>query len=189
MIGPVVHGPPVVSPLFLLGQAPGPHEGKIGRPFAWTAGKTLFRWFEEALSVTEEQIRERVYFAAVARCFPGKAKGGGDRRPDPVEVATCRRFVAGEVAILRPKLVLAVGTLAIGEALGALAAKKKLDELIGSQHRVVFHGVPLDVIPLPHPSGVSPWPRIEPGKTLLQAALARVAAHPATREAFTTSSR
>src|SRR3954447_6012585 len=104
MIGPVVHGPPVVSKILLVGQAPGPREGSFGRPFAWTAGRTLFRWFEEAIGLSEELFRERVYIAAVARCFPGKARGGGDRRPDAEEIVRCRRFLSREVDILRPEL-------------------------------------------------------------------------------------
>src|ERR1700675_1606619 len=71
MVGPVVTHGPVVSKVYLLGQAPGPREGSFGKPFAWTAGKTLFRWFEEALGVGEEEFRAKVYVAAVARCFPG----------------------------------------------------------------------------------------------------------------------
>src|SRR5690348_5384304 len=90
MIGPVVHGPPVVTRILLIGQAPGPREGGFGRPFAWTAGKTLFQWFERALGVTEAEFRSHVYMAAVARCFPGKAKGGGDRKPDPDEILRCQ---------------------------------------------------------------------------------------------------
>src|SRR5580693_2594365 len=113
MIGPVVHGPPVVSPILLIGQAPGPREGSFGRPFAWTAGKTLFRWFQEALGVGEDEFRAKVYIAAVARCFPGKASGGGDRRPDIDETARCRPYLARETKILQPKLVLPVGTMAI----------------------------------------------------------------------------
>ena len=57
MIGPVVHGPPVLSRIFLLGQAPGPREGGFGRPFAWTAGRTLFSWFKDALGVEEALVR------------------------------------------------------------------------------------------------------------------------------------
>ncbi|HEY9712451.1 MAG TPA: uracil-DNA glycosylase family protein, partial [Chroococcales cyanobacterium] len=45
MVGPVITPGPVLSKVFLVGQAPGPREGAFGRPFAWTAGKTLFRWF------------------------------------------------------------------------------------------------------------------------------------------------
>jgi uracil-DNA glycosylase len=184
MIGPVVHGPPILSKIFLLGQAPGPHEGKVGRPFAWTAGKTMFGWFAEHLGVDEETFRARVYMAAVARCFPGKAPGGGDRKPDSREIASCRRFLEREVAILRPEVVLAVGQLAIGEVLAEQAAKKKLDELVGRIFRARYHGVEVDVVPLPHPSGASPWHRTEPGKTLLAKTLALVAKHRSIRVAF-----
>jgi uracil-DNA glycosylase len=179
MIRPVVHGPPVVSKVILVGQAPGPREGSFGRPFAWTAGKTLFRWFEETLGMAEVEFRSRVYIAAVARCFPGKASGGGDRKPDPVEIAACRTYLEREVQILKPDLVLAVGSLAIAEVLREGAAKKKLDALVGRVARTTWHGVELDVVALPHPSGASPWHKMEPGKTLLGEALRLVKGHPA----------
>ena len=175
MIGPVVHGPPITSGILLVGQAPGPREGSFGRPFAWTAGKTLFRWFEEALGVGEEVFRAKVYIAAVARCFPGKAPGGGDRRPDRDEIGRCMPFLAQETSILRPKLVLPVGTLAIEQV---LATKEKLNDLIGTVRRGTYHGVETDIIALPHPSGASPWHKMEPGKTLLARALAKIARHP-----------
>jgi uracil-DNA glycosylase len=181
MIGPVVHGPPVMSRVLLVGQAPGPHEGELGRPFAWTAGKTLFRWFEEAMGTPEAVIRERIYFAAVARCFPGKAKGGGDRVPAPDEIDRCGAYLAREVAILEPELVLPVGSLAIGEVLGE---KRPLAEVVGAVRRATYHGRNVDVIALPHPSGASTWHRTEPGKTLLEKALRLVAKHPATRAAL-----
>jgi uracil-DNA glycosylase len=179
MIGPVVHGPPVASRVLLVGQAPGPREGSFGKPFAWTAGRTLFRWFEEATGLAEEQFRARIYMAAVARCFPGKSSGGGDRRPDAGEVDRCRRFLEAEVRILRPELVIPVGTLAIDEVLGK---GNKLAEVIGTKARVTYHGVAMDAICLPHPSGASPWHKIEPGKTLLARAMQLVARHPAMQE-------
>lgn len=182
MQGPAIHGPAVASRVLLLGQAPGPHEGKHGRPFAWTAGKTLFQWFEGALGVREDELRARVYMAAVARCFPGKAKGGrGDRVPDRDEIARCGGFLSREVQALRPALVLAVGKLAIDQVLGT---NEKLVALVGTKRRASFYGVELDVIPLPHPSGASPWPRVEPGKALLAKAMALVAEHPEVKRAF-----
>jgi uracil-DNA glycosylase len=184
MISPVVHGAPIASRVLLVGQAPGPREGSFGRPFAWTAGKTLFRWFEEATGIGEERFRERVYIAAVARCFPGKSSGGGDRRPDAGEVERCRTFLAREVAILEPRLVIPVGTLAIDEVLGkrsALNKANKLADVIGEATRVTYHGVAMDAVCLPHPSGASPWHKIEPGKTLLARAMARLASHPEIR--------
>lgn len=179
MVGPVVHGPPVLGRVLLLGQAPGPHEGRFGRPFAWTAGRTMFAWFESALGLTEAHFRETVYMAAVARCFPGKAKGGGDRKPDRDEVARCGAFLARETEILRPELILPVGALAIEQVLGH---RGPLVEVVGEQRRARYHGVDADVIALPHPSGVSTWHRTEPGRTLLQRALALVGAHPAWRD-------
>ncbi|MEO6053775.1 MAG: uracil-DNA glycosylase family protein, partial [Chthoniobacterales bacterium] len=83
---PVVSGPPIVSRIILVGQAPGDKEPIMGRPFAWTAGKTLFRWFNEGLGWTEAETRARIYFAAVCRCFPGKNPTGGDRVPNPQEI-------------------------------------------------------------------------------------------------------
>ena len=178
MKGPVVHGPPVPSSILLIGQAPGPREGSFGRPFAWTAGKTLFRWFEEATGANEDRVRAGVYFAAVARCFPGKAKGGGDRKPDPGEIDRCKTYLVREVAILRPKLVIPVGTLAIAEVLGHKGA---LAELIGTKRRASYHGHETDVIALPHPSGASTWHRMEPGIGLLGKAMRLIAGHEETR--------
>ncbi|MFO0611374.1 MAG: uracil-DNA glycosylase family protein [Polyangiaceae bacterium] len=182
VVGPVVHGAPVLTDVFLLGQAPGPHEGDHGRPFAWTAGKTMFKWFEDAMGASEEQIRACVYFAAVARCFPGKAKGGGDRVPSAEEIEACGAFLKREVAILRPRLIVPVGQLAIGAVLGG--EKRLLVDVIGAATRATFHGVTADVIALPHPSGASTWHRVEPGKTLLAKALQLLAAHPVMREAL-----
>ncbi|MFT3914084.1 MAG: uracil-DNA glycosylase family protein [Anaeromyxobacteraceae bacterium] len=176
--GPPVHGPAVPSRILLVGQAPGPHEAKLGRPFAWTAGKTLFAWLERATGAPEAVVRERVYIAAVVRCFPGKVNGGGDRVPTPAECARWRGFLEREVEILRPRLVLAVGRLAIGEVLGADVAGRPLAEVVGRSFRLRYHGVESDVIPLPHPSGASTWFKVEPGRSLLEQALGLVAAHP-----------
>ena len=56
----------------VIGQAPGVREPTLKRPFAHTAGKTLFRWFEEFCGLDEFTMRSRIYFAAVIRCFPAK---------------------------------------------------------------------------------------------------------------------
>jgi uracil-DNA glycosylase len=172
---PVVVGRPVASRVLLVGQAPGDKEPKLGRPFAWTAGRTLFKWFHEALGWTEDETRDRLYFAAVCRCFPGKKDTGGDRVPGDDEIANCSRWLAAEVALLKPALVLPVGKLAITQFL----PPAPLNDIIGRQFRVTYRGRVMDCIPLPHPSGASPWHRMEPGKTLLRRALALVARHEA----------
>lgn len=179
MIGPVVTGTPVVSPVMLIGQAPGDKEGPAGKPFAWTAGKTMFQWFA-SIGLTEEQFRARVYMAAVCRCFPGKAEKGGDRVPSPEEIERCSRHMAAEVTILRPKLVIPVGKLAIAQLVGPDEAKDlQLKDIVGVTRRITLAGHALDMIPLPHPSGASTWHRTEPGKTLLVKGLALIAQHPA----------
>lgn len=176
MHGPPVHGPANHSAqVMLIGQAPGPREGELGRPFAWTAGRTLFRWFGEATGVDEPSFRAGVYISAVARCFPGKATGGGDRRPDREEIARCQRFLSREVQIVRPALIIPVGGLAIEQVLGH---KGPLVDVIGAPRRVRYHEVDVEVICLPHPSGVSTWHRVEPGISLLARALELISRHP-----------
>jgi uracil-DNA glycosylase len=133
------------------------------------------------MGIDEPTFRAHVYMAAVARCFPGKASGGGDRKPDQAEIAQCRPYLARETKILAPELVVPVGGLAIQEVLGHTG---KLDAIIGTVRRVRYHLVTADVIALPHPSGASPWHKIEPGKTLLARALAAFAEHPAVRRTF-----
>jgi uracil-DNA glycosylase len=175
---PVVSGGPVLSPVLLVGQAPGDKEPLLGRPFAWTAGKTLFRWFHESAGMSEEQFRASIYMAAVCRCFPGKKATGGDRVPSPQEVQNCSIWLKREVAILKPRLVLPVGKLAIEQFLPL----QKLDAIIGRKLTVTYAGHEFDLIPLPHPSGASPWHRMEPGKTLLKEALQLIVKHPAFQE-------
>jgi uracil-DNA glycosylase len=181
VVGTPVHPAAVPSRILLVGQAPGPREAGFGRPFAWTAGKTLFGWLASVLGAEEDEVRRKIYLSAVSRCFPGKAPGGGDRRPDAEEIARCRRWLRAEVELLKPRLILPVGTLAIAEVMGHQGG---LAEVIGTQRRMRFEGRLADVIPLPHPSGASTWHRMEPGKTLLVRALAQVAAHPEVRHAF-----
>ncbi len=177
MASPPVSGGPVRSPVMLVGQAPGVKEPVLGRPFAWTAGKTLFRWFESASGITEAEFRERIYMAAVCRCFPGKNPAGGDRVPDPGEIAACSEWMRAEFALLRPQLVLAVGKLAIAQFVGF----DKLVEVVGPVHRLERWGHAFDLVALPHPSGASTWHRMEPGRTLLARAMNAAVTHAAFR--------
>lgn len=172
-----VHGNAIDTRILLVGQAPGAFEGTFGKPFAHKAGKTLFKWLETATGANEESMREMIYFSAVARCFPGKAKSGaGDRVPSREELDNCRPHLEAEIRALKPELILAVGRLAIGELLGEELGKAPLVETVGRKFRVKILGRECTVIPLPHPSGVSRWPVTEPGKTKLAQALKLVKA-------------
>jgi uracil-DNA glycosylase len=176
MLKPVVSGGPVLSRVLLVGQAPGVKEPVLGKPFAWTAGKTMFKWFAEYCGADETEFRNSVYMAAVCRCFPGKnPSGSGDRVPAADEIERCSSWLEAELRILKPQLVLPVGKLAISQFLEV----QPLVDMIGKTFQGERAGVKFDLIPLPHPSGASPWHRTEPGKTLLFKALRSIAIHPA----------
>lgn len=177
MIGPVITPTPVLSKVYLCGQAPGPREGAFGRPFAWTAGKTLFKWFE-SIGINEEQFRSLAYIGAVCRCFPGKTKQGGDRVPSAKEVETCSSWMSSEFKIMKPELVIPVGRLAIEQ----FVPIAPLNDIIGKTFKTDIYEQKCDVIPLPHPSGASTWFKREPGITLLAEALELLSVHPAWKE-------
>ena len=170
---PNVLGEPVTgcvenARIMLVGQAPGPREMDERRPFTYTAGKRLFSWFAEHLGVTEEEFRGRVYIAAVIRCFPGRdPKAGGDRVPDATEVASCAGHLDREIALLRPELIIAVGTLASKTLLGIA----ELKDAVGRLHRLSRAGHTADVIVLPHPSGRSTWTNKPENRALLETSL------------------
>ncbi|MFW2373641.1 MAG: uracil-DNA glycosylase family protein [Gammaproteobacteria bacterium] len=174
MIQPVVTGQPISSKILLIGQAPGDKECVLGRPFAWTAGKTLFKWFS-SIGLEEESFRQKVYMAAVCRCFPGKNPKGGDRVPNNEEISNCSEWLQSEFDLLQPELVIPVGKLAIAQYLDV----NKLADVVGQSFELSIYDQRVDLIPLPHPSGASTWHRMEPGVTLLQQALSRIAKHPA----------
>ena len=83
----------------LVGQAPGKVEAVGGRPFAGRAGKTLFRWLERA-GMDEATARQRIYIAAVTRCYPGPSSSGrGDRVPSNDEQQACAKWLDAELEI------------------------------------------------------------------------------------------
>lgn len=174
MVPPVIICQPIMSKILLVGQAPGDREGMLRKPFAWTAGKTLFKWFS-SIGVDELQFRENAYISAVCRCFPGKKPKGGDRVPSKQEIQNCSVWLKAEIELLQPELIIPVGSLAIKQFVEA----KKLVDVIGQCFQKNIYGVKVDIVPLPHPSGASTWHRMEPGISLLQRALSLIEKHPA----------
>src|SRR5207244_5610922 len=99
--------------VMLIGQAPGKVEAGGGKPFSGRAGRTLFRWLERA-GLDEETASEKIYISAITRCFPGAhASGRGDRVPTREEQSRCADWLEGELRIIRPKLLIPVGRLAL----------------------------------------------------------------------------
>src|SRR5262245_6387756 len=154
----------------LVGQAPGQVEAAGGKPFAGRAGRTLFRWLERA-GIDEETARNRIYIAAVTRCYPGPSPSGrGDRVPSPAEQDNCSAWLEQELRLIRPRLLIPVGRLAIARFLPNLP----LDEIVGRAFDIEHAGRTSLVIPLPHPSGASSWIHQGDHPKLLDRALSRI---------------
>jgi uracil-DNA glycosylase family 4 len=135
--------------LFVIGQAPGHRSITNDLPFSGPGGQILQKWLEQA-GFPPGYLHKHTYLSSLTRCDPGKnTRGNGDRKPSPPEIALCRPYLDAELRIVRPKVVLLVGTMAIDTFMG----KSKLEDIIGTymeKDGMLF-------LPLPHPSGVSRW--------------------------------
>ena len=144
----------------IVGQAPGAVELTTGLPFSGRAGAELRRWLARA-GIDEDHLP---YRTSMTKCFPGKAaSGAGDRRPSPAEIALCAPWLDREIALVRPKILLLVGQLAIERFIG----KVPLGEVVGTMRREGDRVL----IPLPHPSGASRWLNQPANRALLDRAL------------------
>jgi uracil-DNA glycosylase len=161
---PPVRAPYVEQRAYMYGQAPGIVEGEERLPWRGRAGQTLRRW----LALDEDAFYATFFCASVTRCYPGRAASGrGDRTPTPREQDLCQFWRDWELELLRPRLIVTVGGLALKRLLGVPGS---LTDCIGS--RFELDGIP--VVPLPHPSGASSWPNVASNKIRLERALALV---------------
>ena len=150
---------------YLFGQAPGIVEGEERLPWRGRAGQTLRRWLE----LDEEAFYATFYCASVTRCYPGRAPSGrGDRTPVPRERELCAFWHRWELELLRPRLVVTVGGLALKRLLGIAT----LTPFVGE--KLDLGGIP--VVPLPHPSGASGWLNVPANRERLDKAAALVRA-------------
>jgi uracil-DNA glycosylase len=105
----------------------------------------------------------------VTRCYPGRAPTGrGDRTPTPQEQELCAFWRDWELELLRPRLVVTVGGLALRHLLGLRELTPAIGERYEQDGRVV--------VPLPHPSGASGWLNDPANRIRLERALAIVRA-------------
>ena len=155
------------APFFLVGQAPGPTERISRRPFSGRAGKELDRWMLRAGFDSPDEFRRLTYIAALMRCFPGRnAAGNGDLRPPPAGIANCAHWLEAELRILRPRVLIPVGQMAINRFLGPGSLEARVGQKFGDDPVMV---------PLPHPSGTSRWLNDPANRERLAAALELIA--------------
>ncbi|MFL7812004.1 MAG: uracil-DNA glycosylase family protein [Anaerolineae bacterium] len=160
---------PLCAQIVLVGQAPGVSEVEAQRPFHASAGRRLFEWLSEA-GWEEDAFRATQYMTAMTKCYPGKAAGGrGDRAPSRSEQQLCGPFLARELELVEPSLIIAVGALAVRRFLGQV----KLREVVGQVYRREKRWV----VPLPHPSGANLWLNRAENQALVRRALGHVATY------------
>lgn len=115
----------------LIGEAPGENEDKQGEPFVGQAGKLL----DSMLRAVTLARDSNVYIANVIKCRPP-----GNRNPEPDEVARCEPYLQRQVALVKPKVIVALGRFA---AQSLLKTDASIASLRGRVHR--YEGVPVIV--------------------------------------------
>jgi len=116
--------------LMCVGEAPGATEDETGRPFVGQAGQLLTK-----ILAAIDLSREQVFICNVLKHRPP-----GNRNPAPAEVAACSPYLIRQIELIRPKVILALGTFA---AQTLLDTKLAIGKLRGQVHR--YYGVPLIV--------------------------------------------
>jgi uracil-DNA glycosylase family 4 len=120
--------------LMFVGEAPGADEDAQGEPFVGRAGQLLTRIIE-----TMGFSREKVYIANVLKCRPDLPHGStGNRAPTPVEMQTCLPYLREQIEIIQPRVLVALGAVAVE---GLLGTRGTMRELRGRWHS--FNGTPL----------------------------------------------
>jgi uracil-DNA glycosylase len=113
-----------------------------------------------------EEFRRLTYIAALMRCFPGRnEQNTGDLRPPPAGVANCAHWLEAELRLLKPKVLILVGQMAITRFLGPGSLEDRVGKRFGDRPVMV---------PLPHPSGQSRWLNEPANRERLAGALALI---------------
>lgn len=116
----------------IIGEAPGAEEDRRGEPFVGRAGQLL-----NAMLAALGLAREAVYIANILKCRPPQ-----NRDPRPAEVAACERYLARQIALINPRLILAVGRIA---AQNLLKVETPIGRLRGTVHRYGATAIPVVV--------------------------------------------
>jgi uracil-DNA glycosylase len=120
--------------LMFIGEAPGVDEDQQGEPFVGRAGQLLTKILK-AMNFA----REDVYIANILKCRPDTAPGSfGNRAPTPTEMQTCRPYLVEQIEIIQPKVLVALGAVAVE---GLLGVRGTMRDLRGRWH--AYNGISL----------------------------------------------
>ena len=129
----------------VIGEAPGREEDRLGEPFVGPAGKLLDnmlaaiglsrRASAQASGASGGRQPRGVYIANVVKCRPPN-----NRNPEPEEIATCEPYLKRQIALVQPRIILAMGRFAVQSLLGT---SEPIGRLRGRVHR--YEGVPVVV--------------------------------------------
>ena len=124
-------GPPDARIMF-IGEAPGFHEDRQGRPFVGAAGKFL-----DELLASIGLKREEVFIANVIKCRPP-----GNRDPRPEEIAACRPYLDRQIELIKPRIIVTLGRFSMaryfpGESITRIHGQPRRDR--GVIYYPMFH--------------------------------------------------
>jgi len=128
--------------LMIIGEAPGPTEDKIGKPFVGNSGRFLIDSLKK-IGIK----REDVYITNVIKCFPP-----GKRRPKSSEIKACSYFLETEISLVKPRIVLTLGRTALKRLLGKDSLRK--------HHGKIFKKDRTTIFPTFHPAAARRFPLV-----------------------------
>jgi uracil-DNA glycosylase len=134
--------------LLLVGEAPGAREDAEGVPFVGRSGKLL-----DATLQAAGLRRDELFVANVVRCRPPD-----NRNPRPPEIRACAGWLAEQIRLLAPRVVVPLGRFALQH----FVPGARVSELQGRPRQVRYAGRRLQLFPVLHPAAVLRSPRLRP---------------------------
>lgn len=131
--------------VFFVGEAPGSSEDVAGRPFVGAAGKFLEELFDQI-----GLKRKNVFITNIVKCRPPK-----NRKPHQPEVQTCTPYLMRQIKIIKPRLIIALGSTAAGYLLPKAGLPfPKITQVHGQFHEARLNGQKITLFATFHPAVV-----------------------------------
>lgn len=159
--------------IVIVGQGPGKHEVNKGKAFSGPSGKRLNQWLIQC-GASPENPRKGIYLTSVIKCVPPEEK-------DILKlIRKCRSFLNSQLTILRPSLVITLGSVAYDELNStSLPYDQALCRAVNTRDHVLITpvGFHYTILAWPHPSGLNRWHNDETNQELLVGSFKTVRQH------------